>query len=203
MLKKKQYFLTLLIGVMLFFILFIISYYYMRNSAMIPETTTDNVISRSEKSVDVLANTKSTEEETVQIDTHIHLLVVDKNNNTIDDKNIDPLTLLGLSQIDIQDKFQEYELVTFNEREIALKKVLAPENMQVQYRLGIQDDVLCIVENGETKQYTKLNVLATHFSRQIYSLLLKEQIQISAVQKDELLNNPAYIEKILQSCEEE
>lgn len=203
MLKKKQYLMTLLIGIILFFILFLISYYYMRNSTTLPETANNNAVSRNEKSVGTLAAAKMREEQTVQLDTHIHLLVVDENNNTIEDKNIDPLTLLGLSQIDIQDKFQGYELIAFNEREITLKTTLSPADKQVQYTLGIQDDLLCIVENGETKQYTRLNILATHFSREIYSLLLKEQIKISLVQKDELLSNPAYIEEILQSCEEE
>jgi len=203
MLKKKQYLMTLLIGILLFFILFFIGYYYMKNTALLTEKVSSHVVSRNEKSKDVLAKTEMTEEETVQLDTRIHLLIVDENDNTIEDKNIDPLTLLGLSELELQDKFKGYEMVAFNEREVALKKTVAPTNKQFQYTLGIQDDLLCIVENGETKHYTKLNLLATQFSRRIYSLLLKEQIKISLVQKDELLSNPAYIEEILQSFEEE
>ncbi len=205
MLKKKQYLITLVAAIMIFFIIFTISYYYIESSTALPESSYEALVGRNEKSIDVLVDTNPEKIERVQPDTQIHLFIVDEHNNKLEDKEIDAMALLGLGEEEIKNKFSEYDLVEFNEHDIALKRTVPSVDKALEYALGIQNDEVCIVqkEDGLTKEYIMLDMSAKHFSRYTYSLLLKEQIEISPLQKDTLLRNPHYIEKILQAYEEE
>lgn len=205
MLKRKQYLMTLLIAVIMFFVIFIIGYYYVSNSSSVSQKTYEQVAGKNEVSVDVLADTEVDPPDTIQPDTQINLLVFDENNNMIEDKELDALALLGLSESDIKEKFEGYSLLEFSKEQVALKKVIHIINKEYDYTLGIQDDLVCIRERegGLFKRDIPLDILGTHFSKRTYSLLLKEQIKISSLQKDELLNNSNYIEQILQAYEEE
>lgn len=203
MLKRKQYLLTLFIGIVLFFVLFLTTYYYMVGQAKTSEVSKGKAIDKDEQSVDVIATAVFEEELTVQPDTDIRLVVVDEADRTIENKKIDPLILVGFNQSDLEKKFEGYEIMVFDEKNVTLKKMIVHEDKPVEYTLGIEDDFVCIVEKGDSKTSIKLDLLAHYFSRNTYSLLLKQQIPISAAQKEELLKNPYYIDKILQSYEEE
>jgi hypothetical protein len=203
MLKRKQYLLTLFIGIVLFFIVFLTTYYYIVSHSKTSEVSESRAVGKGEQSIDVIAAVVPERELTVQPDTDIRLVVVDEDNRIVEDKKIDPLILNGLNQVDLEKRFEGYQLMTFDEKQITLKKTIAHQDKPAEYALGIEDDFVCIVEKGDIKTYIKLDLLANYFSRNTYSLLLKEQIPISPVQKEELLKNPYYIDKILQSYEEE
>ncbi|WP_069997396.1 hypothetical protein [Cellulosilyticum sp. I15G10I2] len=205
MLKRNQYLMTLVVAIMIFFIIFTIGYYYIQSSASHTEPSYEGLATRSEKSVDVLGAAKPETVVSIQPDTQIHLLIVDEHNNELENKKLDPLVLLGLNESDIKNKFSGYDVVEFNVEQVALKKVLPSVEKVFEYTLGIQNNRVCIVqkEEGKVNKYIDLDMSASHFSRKTYSLLLKEQIAISPLQKDALLSNPNYIEKILQSYEEE
>ena len=196
---------TLIAAIMIFFIIFTIGYYYIQSNTSLPEASHESLATRREKSVDVLGDTFRENTEQVQPYTQIRLVIEDEHQNTIEDKELDPLSLLGLSEADFKERFIGYELVEFNENRITLKKILPVMEQEFEYALGIQDDWVCIVQKEENlaKRYIPLNMHTAHFSKYTYSLLLKEAIVISALQKDMLINNPNYIEKILQSYEDE
>ena len=206
MLKKKQYLLTLLAGILIFFIVFILSYFYMKSSSALPQGAEQQTLTVQQESVDASAELQNIERPKpmcIQPGTEIRLIIEDANHRRLEDKKLDPYTLLGDSEEEMREKFKDYELVSFNEREVELKKVLPPKVEALEYTLGIQENSVCIVEKGDLKHYISLNISPAHFSRATYSMLLKEQIVLSAIQKEELINNPNYIEQILQSYEEE
>lgn len=203
MFKKKYYLSALFIGILIFFILFAASYYYISAGSNLSQQSNHTKVTQHEKSVDVLANEVPLSEEVIGPDTRVHLLIVDKMNYTVEDKEMDALSLAGNTKEDIKDKFKDYEVAAFSKDEVMLKKTLADETNQLGYTLGIEDSNVCIIEEGNPKRFTTLNIPASNFSRNTYSMLLKEQIKISAAQKNELLSDPNYIERILQSYEEE
>jgi len=203
MLKKRHYYLTLGIGVLAFFIVFVITYYFVKMTTTPPQQVPQMIMTRNEKSIDAIAYNQPKPEVTIQPNTHITLSLVDQDDTMLDSKELDPLSLLGVNQTTLKQKFAGYQVDTFNEQNVLMKKVLTNANQSLDYVLGIQDDYVCIVEEGPSKQYIKLNIPATQFSTQTYSLLLKEQIKITTVQKDKLLLDSTYIETILQSYQEE
>lgn len=204
MLKRKQYLITLVIAVIIFIIFFIITYYRIQERTLKPQHAYESPIGRSEQSIDVLGDIQ-TQPVTIQPYTKIHLLLVDEHDQKIEDKIIETPLLLGLSEQQIKQQFEGYEVVNFDEKEVIIKKVLITATESSRYYLGIQNEWVCIIQQGEgnVKQYIPLNIDFVNFSKYTYSLLLKEQIEISAEQKDRLIDNPHYIEKILQSYQEE
>ncbi len=205
MLKRKQYFITLFIAVMMFFTVFIVSYYLVKDTPKRQTAVESQIAGADEESIDVLADTESEKLETIQPDTRIHVMVFDDTSHLIDDKELDPFSLLGLNEMELREKFKGYSLVEFSKERVELKKVLTAEEEEGEYILGLQDEEVCIIEkeNGSIKRIMPLGISINRFSRSTYSLLLKEQIVLSMQQKNELLANPEYIEQILQSYEQE
>lgn len=202
MLKKNKYYTMLLISVMVFVVAFIIMYYIVKINAFVTQDLSDRAVAQNEKTIDVIAPYEA-EQVTIEPYTHIKLLIVDDQENIIETKALDPLTLIGLDEETLKKKFEHYELTEFTSSQVVLQKTLDMPKELTTYTLGVQDNYLCIIDNEENRVYTKLNILATHFSRTIYSALLKEEITITKSQRDKLLADATYIETILQSYENE
>ena len=203
MLKRNQYFLMLLIGIIVFIVVFIGTYFVVRLNTPTPQNMPSLVSAQGEKIVDTLSPYKAAEETKVTSSTSIQLVLVDKDDQVVETQKVDALALVGCNEAMIKQRFSDYELKEFTKDHVVLKRVLEQKPQNVEYSLGVQEEHVCIVEKGNNKTYTKLDLLATQFSKAVYSAFLKEEINITDTQKEKLLSDATYIETILQYYEGE
>lgn len=196
MLTKKQYGWTLLIAVVVFIVAFIWTYHINSQKETIPQAS-----SRSLQQSTLEEPSKPLSEVTVAPYTKVWLKIQDHTTHKVDKENVDASSLLGLNRQEVAQRFADYVIETFNEREVCLKKEVTSQLQQPKettYILGISDDYVCIKEKDTTKRPIKIDYAAKRLSGYTYSILLNEEIEITNKQKEALLLNPSGLQKILQ-----
>ena len=202
MLEKKQYWMTLLIATITFLILFIATYFISMNGSKVVTPMVGQVVQLNTSSMEMT-------KERFQIakilpSTKISLCLKDEDKQTIESIIINADSLLGLTEEEIQERFKDYSIETFNEEEVMLSRTIQMAEVMTQtnavrsYTLGIDGEKVCIREVGTGNIVGHVARRATDFSSYIYSLLLKGTITITEVQKETLLNDPSVLQKILQ-----
>lgn len=198
MLKKKQYYLTLLIGVIAFLLFFIIMYWVV--CLQMPEPQTGVAVATNEKSTNTLQEIKE-DLPTIEIYTKVTIQLVDERLKVVDKISIPATTLLGVNEAQLEKRFADYKITKFNEKEVVLQKHIQTVVAPMTYTLGISQGHVCIID--QENHLMDLELLASDFSSKTYSLLLNRQITISESQKETLLKKPHEIQKILQGYERE
>ncbi len=202
MLEKKQYWMTLLIATITFLILFIATYFISMNGSKVVTPMVGQVVQLNTSSMEMT-------KEYIQIakilpSTKISLCLKDEDKQTIESVIINADSLLGLTEEELQERFKDYSIETFNEEEVMLSRTIQMAEVMTQtnavrsYTLGIDGEKVCIREVGTGNIVGHVARRATDFSSYIYSLLLKGTITITEVQKETLLNDPSVLQKILQ-----
>ena len=202
MLEKKQYWMTLLIATVTFLILFIATYFISMNGSKVVTPMVGQVVQLNTSSMEMT-------KEYFQIakilpSTKISLCLKDQDKQTIESVIINADSLLGLTEEELQERFKDYSIETFNEEEVMLSRTIQMAEVMTQtnavrsYTLGIDGEKVCIREVGTGNIVGHVARRATDFSSYIYSLLLKGTITITEVQKETLLNDPSVLQKILQ-----
>lgn len=198
MLSRKQYLYTLLAAIIAFGVAFVIAYFYMKENSWQVETK-NQTASISTKEVTATGNK---EEVCILPQTKVILKNQNMKNKSISETKLDARTLLGLNQEEVEKRFEEYTIETFNEKEVTLVKnieqPITEQEEEVVYVLGVENQYVCIKEKGTSKRPVKIDYEVTHFSKYIYSLLLNEEIEITSAQKEALLLNPSALQRILQ-----
>ena len=208
MLRKKQYIRTLLAGSIIFFVIFVATYLYTSQNGIITsyDYREKEVPTQSKLPISVQMEEQI---ERIQLDTKITLLIRDELKGIIETLPIESTSLMGMSRMDIESLFKDYTVTAFNEDEVRLEKKLETleeiqETVAVSavkepyYVLGVQNDYICIKSTDGSQKVITIDRKATDLSRKMYSLLLKEQIKISELQKETLLHNAGEVQKILQ-----
>ena len=195
MLSKKQYLLTLLSAVIVFFIMFVSMALYFskgnwtgRTREVIEETKLQKEMTKPKEEV-ILPQTKIT------------LKIKDRTTNKEMKTTVDAASLLGLNKEELADRFNDYCIETFSEKEVCLTKSVTSEVAYEQpkvYVLGVEDEMVCIKEKESAVRPVKIDYGIKHLSSYVYSLLLNEEIEITKEQKEALLLNPNGLQKILQ-----
>ena len=202
MLEKKQYWMTLLIATVTFLILFIATYFISMNGSKVVTPMVGQVVQLNTSSMEMT-------KEYFQIakilpSTKISLCLKDQDKQTVESVIINADSLLGLTEEELQERFKDYCIETFNEEEVMLSRTIQMAEVMTQtnavrsYTLGIDGEKVCIREVGTGNIVGHVARRATDFSSYIYSLLLKGTITITEVQKETLLNDPSVLQKILQ-----
>ena len=198
MLSKKQYIYTLVIAVLVFAIVFVIAFVYMKNNSW-------HIDSNEEVNHLLAAYAKEEDKEKgicILPQTKITLRNQYANQKYSNETRLNPVGLLGLNQAELARRFNEYEVATFNEKEVVLVKKIEPiqkkENTSQTYVLGVEDHYVCIKEKGSHNRPVKIDYVVDHFSKYVYSLLLNEEIEITSAQKEKLLLKPSTLQSILQ-----
>lgn len=197
MLNKKEYGMTLLIASTVFFIMLAITagYYAQQTGtsyqqASFHRETERPVITQHPEEVVILPNTKIT--------LKIEDLTTHKELRT----TVDAVSLLGLNKEELAQRFDDYSVETFNEKEVCLTKAIESEQLpeeKVTYVLAVLEDRVCIKQKDRDVRPIRIDYDVYHLSSYVYSLLLNEEIEITKEQKEALLLNPSVLQKILQS----
>lgn len=193
MLTKKQYVVTLGIAVLLFFICFIVTYRYYSHQGSLGQQA--NTLQK----VDIAQVQE--EEITIAPHTKITLKVQDTTTNKEHKTNIDAKSLLGLTEEEVAERFEDYTVEAFSEKEVLLKKEIASQALTAQtatYVLGVLGDYVCIKEKDSTKRPIQIDYPVRQLSGYMYSMLLNEEIVITNKQKEALLVSPTGLQRILQ-----
>lgn len=203
MLERKQYWITLLVAAIAFFILFIATYFIVmeRNKVVVPMA--GQVV--EEKNTPKLVADEQLQVEKILPSTEILLYLQTSNEEKLEGVTLNATSLLGLTKDELQDRFKDFSIETFSEEEVRLFKTIALESQVLaqsgeikNYALGIEGDEVCIKEVASGRVVGHVARKATNFSSYLYSLLLKESIVITSVQKDALLKDASVLQKILQ-----
>lgn len=198
MLKKNEYWFSLLIGAITFFILFTAMYFYVTSTQEIPKPMVTLPASQYEKSVDVLGES-NVGEISILPTTKIFLTVIDDQDKMIDQIQIDSMSLLGLTEEEIKIRFEGYEVQSFSDKQVMLIQKVESIPVSQNYVLGVSGESVCIIGEEDAGDIIKLPLSVMDFSSATYSMLLKKQIHITASQKEALLKDTNEIQKILQA----
>ena len=205
MLSKKHYIYTLVIAIVFFCVVFIGCYVYMKNHSWhIGE----------EDNTELLSNVPFTEmvpkkEICILPQTRITLKNECKNQKFSNETRISTFGLLGLTQEELEKRFEDYTVETFNEKQVILvKQVEQLPNAKIKheektYVLGVEGQYVCIKEKDSNNRPVKMDYEVSHFSKYVYSLLLNEEIEITRAQKETLLLKPSRLQSILQGYMDE
>lgn len=203
MLEKKQYWITLLVAAIAFFILFIATYFIVMGRNKVVTPMAGQVL--EEKNIAKTLSNDKLQIAKILPSTEILLYLQTDNKEKIESVTLNATSLLGLTKDELQERFKDFSIETFNEDEVKLFKTvdLEPEVLnqtsQVKsYALGIEGDGICIKERASGVVVGHVARKATDFSSYLYSLLLKESIVITTAQKEALLKDASVLQKILQ-----
>lgn len=203
MLDKRSYTRMLMVAVIVFFITFIVSFAFMLFTDTQAVGDKPTSISNKEKQTLPVSAQTIIDEPCIKAYTRIMVSVIDETGKRMDTKLIDPKTLLGCTKQDVLDKFKGYEVERFDEEEVFLKKYTKSLSVFPTYVLGIKENKICIIEQTDQRNYIPLPLVATDYSKQTYSRLLKQDIVVSEAEKQKLIQEPNYIDSILQSYDQE
>ncbi|MGL4363120.1 MAG: hypothetical protein ACRCSG_07650 [Cellulosilyticaceae bacterium] len=141
--------------------------------------------------------------ESIQADTKIKLQIIDETGQVIQEKEIDAVPLLGMTETQIKERFSTYDKIIFDEEETVIQKVSTTNKISSQYRIVIQDGIIGIKSNEELEEeFISLNIPKEVFSKSDLEYFQGEGLEISQGQKIQLQQQPYYIEKILQDFQE-
>lgn len=203
MLKKKQYYLSLIGGIVAFLLFFIGAYLIV--SLQMPKPQTGTAVTKNEQSTNTLVEVKE-DVPHVEIYTKITLQTIDEGRKIIDRLPIAATTLLGEDEKSIKKHFADCEILKFSEREVVLQKMIKQTektNVKDRYKLGINtEEQACIIDNEDENNMIVLTLSTQELSPQEYSKLLKG-ITISEKQKEALMQSQNEIYKILQGYEQD
>ena len=196
MFSRKQYHSTLLIAIIVFVIAFLVMYFYMQQHSWqdfkgkSAEPTVKSTTVEKKEKVYIVPQTK------------VILKNENEKNKALSETKLNTKSLLGLTKEEVAQRFQDYTIETFSEKEVVLVKQVASEPksepVSKTYVLGVDEGYVCIKERGTSKRPVKIDYKVNHFSKYIYSLLLNEEIEITSAQKETLLLNPSTLQRILQ-----
>ena len=185
MLKRKQYYLSLLIGVVAFLLFFIGAYLII--SLQMPKPEAGTAVTKNEQSTNTLVEVK---EEVPRIEIYTKVI-------------IPATTLLGMDEQNIRKRFEGYEVLKFNEKEVTLQKEVKSfeGNDGATYTLGINSEgSICIIEGGNTESFVDLGISAAdRCSAETYSMLVQGKIKVPEDKREALLRNPNELDKILEA----
>lgn len=198
MLRKKQYFLSLLLGVIAFVLFFILMYWVMYFQMPHPE----KVVTANESSTNTLMEMVE-DAPRIEIYTKVTIQLVDERHKVVDKISVPTTALLGVTEEQLAKRFEGYQIAKFDEKEVILQKQVQTEKNVANYTLGICEGHVCIIDQSGEEASIDLGLLANDFSSKAYSLLLNREINISESQKDTLIKKPNEIQKILQGYERE
>lgn len=203
MLKRKQYYFSLLIGAVAFLLFFIGAYLIV--SLQMPKPEAGTAVTKNEQSTNTLVEVKE-EVPRIEIYTKITVQTVDEGHKVVDKVIIPATTLLGMDEQNIRRRFEGYEILKFNEKEVTLQKEVKSfeGNGEMTYKLGINSaGSVCIMEEGNTESFVDLGIAAaTKYSPETYSMLVQGKIQVSEAKREALLQNPNELDKILEAYAE-
>lgn len=197
MLSKKQYGLTLLVAVVVFFMMLALTSWYFSR----PNWTGRSRQVDTKMQTEIIEEKELPKEVTILPQTRITLKIEDRTTHKEVKTNIDADSLLGLSKEELAERFDDYTIEVFSEKEVCLTKSIASEEITMPntvYVLGILGDNICIKEKDSTARPVKIDYGVKHLSSYIYSMILNEEIEITKEQKEALLLNPNSLQKILQ-----
>jgi hypothetical protein len=198
MLSKKQYWVTLTGGLLGFCILFAMVYLltYMKQEKPEPVSFV-----AAEDVVDVIEAIEEPPiiiETVIEPHTFIEVRLIDEEGEILTTGTIHSQSLLGLSREEIEARFPTYEIEQFSSEKVLLIK-RQQALIKERYFLGIQEEWIGIVVVGETESFISLPLQAKLFSKNTNRLLQAKEIEITKAQKEQLMENPYYIEQILEN----
>nr|WP_302595100.1 hypothetical protein [uncultured Cellulosilyticum sp.] len=200
MLKRKQYYLSLLIGVVAFLLFFIGAYLII--SLQMPKPEAGTAVTKNEQSTNTLVEVKE-EVPRIEIYTKITVQTVDESHKVVEKVIIPATTLLGMDEQNIRKRFEGYEVLKFNEKEVTLQKEVKSfeGNDGATYTLGINSEgSICIIEGGNTESFVDLGISAAdRCSAETYSMLVQGKIKVPEDKREALLRNPNELDKILEA----
>ncbi len=204
MLKKKQYYLTLLIGVVAFLLFFIGAYLIISLQMPTPETGT--AVARNEQSTNTLVEVKE-EVPRIEIYTKITVETVDESHKVIEKTTIPAMILLGKDEQSIQKRFVDYEVVKFNEKEVVLQKVVKAIRGNAnadKYIITVDSKgSIGIIEADNHNNFIDLGISAEDkCSSDEYSVLVGHKFKISEKDKEILIQNPNEIDRMFEAYKE-
>lgn len=198
MLSKKQYRMTLLTAIIVFFVLLVLNAWYFSRQGWTGEKSAVHV---EELPKELTQDGQAVDEVTILPQTKVILKVADLTTQKEEQATLDSSSLLGLNKEELEERFEDYTVEVFDEKEVCLKKEIASREealKPVSYVLGVSDENVCIKEKNAATRPVKIDYQIDHLSSYTYSLLLNEEIEITQQQKEALLLNPKMLQRILQ-----
>lgn len=200
MLNQKQYIKWLAVGTLVFFVVFIVFFaiFYERgkHEPVVPDETIETFHEEGEALY--------TQEDTKRIQPHtvIRLVVKDHNKTPIAQEELKPLSLIGIAEEGLQERFSAYVVTNFEEDLVVLERELGQEEVPATYAVVIRDERIGILEQGETTRFIPLQLTKDDFLPIDWQLFEGEGLPITHYQKTALERQPYFIEVILQSYNE-
>ncbi len=198
MLTKFQYFALLLVAVGVFFGAF-------AKFGISPEDISVEIASEEAENTppqDIAQPNTTDVEEAFNIlpTTEILMVLKDQENNIVDSQKLDPYTIMGLNEDDLNSIFPSYKIVAFNEEQIILEGHTYIKPEEIIYYLGVRGHDIGIVLGED--EFLKIGLNVSDFSSYINTLLSHELIAVTVEDRVQLENDPYYIERILQNLSE-
>ncbi|ADZ83622.1 hypothetical protein QTL86_08160 [Cellulosilyticum sp. ST5] len=204
MLEKKQYWITLLVAAIAFFILFIAAYFIVmgRNKVVAPMA---GQVVLEQQNVSKTLSSNQLQITRILPSTKILLCLQTNDQEKMESVTLNATSLLGLTEQELKERFKDCSIETFNEDEVKLLKTADLDSLAFKqtsearsYALGVEGDEICIKEVVTGVVVGHIARKATDFSSYLYSLLLKESITITTMQKEALLKDASVLQRILQ-----
>lgn len=195
MLKKKQYWLSLLMGVGVFFLFFGLAYWYMASQLKVEQKEIDQ-----EASIQVMASPMVEEVKLcIQPQTKVTLMLMNAQHKLQEKIDLEVSSVLGWSEEEVQESFEGYEITRFDAKEVVMVKYAEAEELSEEadsnYLLIDEDGRLCI-ENLKTRE--KVYIEFDDLSSDEWTFLSTNKIRISDEMKAKIMIDPSTLQKLLQ-----
>lgn len=204
MLTKKQYITMLVCASIVLLAIFTFTYIYTvtHMQSIIPEEEPGYEQQLRKDREEIVAEVSNLGQERILPSTEITMRILDQYNKVISEESVEPSSLLGLSQVEIEKVFDKCKVTQFDTRQVIIEKNEYIEPKPLEYTLGIEQGEIGIITEGEKPVFSSLGLSTKEFSKHTNLLFMNEMISISPAQKQKLEKDPNYIEYILQNLSE-